>query len=151
MNANIFALGNANFGTADPLVPSKFYQPRNFEVSREGTLANGTTKHYFGPMRTGGVLQKLEAIITETILTGDRTVTIDLKKSTGGAAFATVLSATIQFANGDTLLVKETATLSDTTFSAGDVFELSIVTAGSTGTQPAGVAVHLSAYEHPST
>jgi hypothetical protein len=151
MNANLFGLGNANFGTADPLTAAKFYPPRNFEVSREGTLANGTTKHYFGPMRTGGVLQKLDAIITETILTGDRTVTITLKKSTGGAAFASVLSATFQFLNGDTLLVKKSASFSDTTFVAGDVFELSIVTAGSSGTQPAGVAVHLSAYEHPST
>jgi hypothetical protein len=146
---NLFGLGNQNFGTDDPLTPSKFYPTRNHTVSREGTLANGTTKHYFGPMRKAGVLQSLEAAITETILTGDRTVSITLKKSTGGAAFASVLSGTFQFLNGDTLLVKKAATLSDSSFIAGDVYELAITTAGSTGTQPAGISVELNRYEAP--
>jgi hypothetical protein len=149
MNSSIFGLGNANFGTADPVLPSKFHPTRGHTVSREGTLANGTTKHYFGPMRKAGVLQSLEASITETILTGDRTVSITLNKSTGGAAFASVLSGTFQFANGDSLLVKKAATLSDSAFIAGDVYELAITTAGSTGTQPAGISVEVDRYEAP--
>jgi hypothetical protein len=145
---NIFNLGNTEFGTADPLAASKFYNPRNFQYDATGTLVAAT--RYFGPMRKAGSWQRLEAAITEAIATGgDRTVTIDLLKSTGAGAYATVVSGSFQFTSASTLRLAVAATLADTSFAVGDTFKLTVTVAGGVGNQAQGLTVHLSGYEAP--
>lgn len=145
----LYNIGNAEHGTADPVLPDRFYNPRNWGVpSQTGTVANAT--QYFGPFRKAGVLQQLAAAITEVIATGaDRTVTIDLQKSTGGGAFASVLSSTLVFNSSSTLRLASLAALNTTTFIAGDLFKLTVTVAGAAGAQAQGLTIHLAAYEAP--
>jgi hypothetical protein len=89
-----------------------------------------------------GDIVSVEAAVTGVAATGDRSVTVDLHKSTGGAAFATVLSAPITLDIGNALRVLEAGSLSTTTYLDGDLLRM-IVTqvAGSAGTRPQGLIV----------
>lgn len=98
-----------------------------------------------------GAIESVEAAITGAIATGgDRTVTIDIQKSTGGGAFATVLSATIQFDNGDTLRTASAGTVSDADLVDGDILRVVVTVAGAAGAQAEGLIVTLFLQETPS-
>jgi hypothetical protein len=99
---------------------------------------------------TGGLLQ-LEAAITGTIATGaDRTVTIDLHKSTAAGAFATVLSGTVVLDNTSVLRTPEAATFSSTSLVDGDILRLVVTVAGAAGNQALGLVVTLTFTEKAS-
>lgn len=96
-----------------------------------------------------GLVTSVEAAI-DTAITGDNTVVIDVKRSTGGAAFATILSSTLTI-NSSTSAKTATAATIDATkddYVAGDVFEV-IVTAAGTGTQAQGLNVTVFFEENP--
>jgi hypothetical protein len=94
-----------------------------------------------------GTLVDLDAWI-EVVATGaDRTVTVDLHKSTGGGAYSTVLSGTIGFRNVSTVRVAVGATISTPAYVAGDIFRLVVTVAGSAGAQATGLTVRLTARE----
>ena len=98
-----------------------------------------------------GEIVAFEAAITGVVATGDRSVTVDLQKSTGGGAFATVLSAAITLDSGNALRVLEAGTVSTTTFADGDLLRVVVTqVAGSTGTRPQGLAVTVTVRENPS-
>ena len=95
-----------------------------------------------------GTLSVVRAAINGTIATGaDRTVNVDLQKSTGGGAFATVLSATCAFTNGSSLRTLASGTISSTTYAAGDLFRWVVTVAGSAGNQALGLVADFVAYE----
>lgn len=80
--------------------------------------------------------------IVDTIATGaDRTVTIDLQKSTGAGAFATILAATIVFNNVSTARTVSNGAFSSTTLVAGDILKLTVTVAGAAGAQALGLLV----------
>lgn len=86
----------------------------------------------------------------EVVATGaDRTITVDLHRSTGGGAYATVLSATVGFTNGSTVRSLVSGTLSSTTFAAGDIFRVVVTVAGAAGAQATGLSVYLGLHEEP--
>lgn len=88
----------------------------------------------------------LEAAICGTIATGaDRTVTVDLHKSTGGGAYATVLSSTIGFTNASTLRTAVAAVVSASPAALvdGDILRLIVTVAGSASAQALGLIVTL--------
>jgi len=91
----------------------------------------------------------LEASITETAAGGDRTVTLDLKKSTGGGAFATILSSTLVFNSGDALRTIKTAALATPDLVDGDMLQLTVTIAGTTGAVPQGLLASLHLREDP--
>lgn len=70
---------------------------------------------------------------------GDLTFTVDLQKSTGGGAFASILTGVITRSSADANLEFEAGTLSSTTLVAGDALLVVIAVAGSTGTQGQGI------------
>lgn len=91
-----------------------------------------------------GSLMSLEAAITGVIATGaDRTVTIDLQKSTGAGAFATVLSAVLTLNNASVLRTLQAATITTLPFVDGDILRLVIAVAGAAGNQAQGLIVTL--------
>lgn len=111
--------------------------------SQTGTVGN-TTQYLHTVIGATGVVRKFSAMITETVATGaDRTVTIDLQKSSGGGAFATILSGTIGFTNGSTALIASNATISSGALAAGDVLKTTVVVAGSAGAQALGLLIDL--------
>jgi hypothetical protein len=99
--------------------------------------------------QTGGVVS-FKASITGAIATGaDRTVTVDLQKSTAEGAFASILAATIQFTNADTLRAKKTTTFSDADLVTGDILRVVITVAGAAGAQAQGLIVTVYVQEDP--
>jgi hypothetical protein len=98
---------------------------------------------------TGFVLF-LWAAITGAIATGsDRTVNVDLQRSTGGGAFSTVLSSTIQFNDTSTLYAIEQATISASGCEQTDVFRVIVTVAGSAAAQAQGLIVEAGWQEQP--
>jgi hypothetical protein len=99
--------------------------------------------------RASGTLLSFEAA-TPTIATGaDRTVTIDLQKSTAGGAFATVLSGTIVLDDDSVARVAEAGTFSSTSYVVGDLFQVVVTVAGAAGNQAQGLIVTLWTTENP--
>lgn len=83
-------------------------------------------------------------VFNSTAPTGDRSFTVDLQKSTGGGAFATILSAVITRNSSDTDRTTESATISSAALIAGDVLRVVVAyTAGTTGTLPLGVTAQI--------
>lgn len=95
-----------------------------------------------------GTISVVRAAVNGTIATGaDRTVNVDLQKSTAGGAFATVLSATVLFNNGSTLRTLASGTLSSATYAAGDLFRWVVTVAGAAGNQAIGLVADFVTYE----
>ncbi len=93
-----------------------------------------------------GTLVGFEASINGAIATGaDRTITVDLHKSTGGAAFATVLSSTIGFTNVSTLRTAVAAVINAASAALvdGDQLAIIVTVAGAASAQATGLSVTL--------
>lgn len=101
---------------------------------------------YYGPIRgaTADVIS-LEAAVTETIATGaDRTVTIDLQKSTAGGAFASILTSTLVLNNASVLRIAQAAVLAaGAALVTGDLLRLSVAVAGAAGNQALGLVIRV--------
>lgn len=97
-----------------------------------------------------GSLVSLRAALTGSVTAGDYTVTIDLHRSTGGGAFATVLSSTIVLDSSSVIRVAEAAAFSSTAILTGDLLRLVVTVAGTTGSQSQGLVVQLLRDEKPS-
>jgi hypothetical protein len=83
--------------------------------------------------------------------TGDKTITVDVKKSTGGGAAESMLNSVITLSSASTNLTPATTTFSSTAIAAGDILEIVVAVTGSTGDQGKGLAVTLMIDEEPST
>jgi len=91
-----------------------------------------------------GTLKQFSAAITGAVATGaDRTVTVDLKKSTSLAAFATVLSAPLVFDDDTALFEYSSAVLSSTGLVEGDILQVTVAVAGAAGNQAQGLVAKL--------
>lgn len=96
-----------------------------------------------------GIVKSVEAAI-DSAITGDNTVTVDLKKSSGGGAFASVLTAALVI-NSATAVRTAVAAVLDAAkddYAAGDVFEV-VVSVTGTGTQAQGLVVTVFFEERP--
>lgn len=99
----------------------------------------------------GAVVDDFRAAITGQIMTGDRTVSVDLQKSTGGGAFASILSGGgISFTASDSVRTPKLATITSPNLVAGDLLAIVVVyTAGTTGTVPQGLLAQTNVRELP--
>jgi len=95
---------------------------------------------------TKATLIRFQAAITGVIPTGGNTVNVDLQRSTGGGAFASVLAATIPFGSTDALRTLKSATFSTTGCIAGDLLQVVITV---TGSSAQGVIVTLDLQQSP--
>jgi hypothetical protein len=139
---------NANVSASAAIDATKIvqqYMPTYQQLPSTAVVAETKDVHI---ARGAGTIVGLEAAITGTIATGaDRTVTVDLHKGNAGAAFATVLSATIVFDNTDALRTLAQATLSTTTYADGDIFRVVVTVAGAAGNQALGLVATLALRE----
>lgn len=99
--------------------------------------------------RFNGTIAAVEAAVNTVATGGDRTVSVDLKKSTGGGAFSSCLASAIQFTNGSAALTPTAGTLSVTTFGDNDILELTVAVAGAAGNQAQGLLVTVTLQESP--
>jgi hypothetical protein len=90
-----------------------------------------------------GAVVALQAVAITAATGVDRTVVIDLQKSTGGAAFATVLTTTITLNASSVARVAQAAVVDATKISlaVGDLLQLVWTVAGSAGDQAKGLLV----------
>lgn len=94
-----------------------------------------------------GTLLAVEAALTGVAPTTDRTASVDLQRGNAGGAFATMLSATIDFANGDALRTVKAGAIPSPALADGDILRVVVTVAGSTGTQPQGLVVTVTVME----
>lgn len=99
---------------------------------------------------TTGTVQGFEAAITGAIATGaDRTVTVNLHKSTGAAAFASILTAPIVLDDDSVLRTAVAATLASAGLVDGDILRVVVTVAGSADAQAQGLVVTCIVSEDP--
>jgi len=92
---------------------------------------------------TGDVVA-VHAALNGVIPSGDRTAVVDLQKSTGGGAFATILTGTITLDSANTIRVAEAGTLTaGAACVVGDILRVVITVGGSSGTNPQGLVVRV--------
>lgn len=122
-----------------PIVASKLQGEFGLNISETGTVV--ATTQYLRVIRGAtATILSIEAAITETVATGnDRTVSVDLQKSTGAAAFATVLAAPIVFNSASTARTLSQGSLSNASLIDGDLLRMVVTVAGSNGNQALGL------------
>jgi hypothetical protein len=141
-------IDNAAIKAAADIDYTKLEHMWSLEYDQPGGTAMGADTRYLHTVRGAtAVVLTLEAFV-DTVATGaDRTVTLDLKKSTGGGAFASILAATLVFNNTDTARTHKTATISAPTLVDGDKLQLTVAVAGSAGNQAQGLGVTITIKE----
>jgi len=124
---------------------TKLNHQRMFSIElAEQNTAVVAAQRLIGPINgESGVWKSFEAAIVVQATGGDRTVTIDLHRSTGGAAFATVMTTTINITNSTTILVPVAGVFSNSAIADGDVFKIVVTVAGAAGAQAKGLVVNL--------
>ncbi len=145
----IYGLVDANVDAAAAIKSTKLQHRFEFAHSQTGTI--GAAKEYVRIVRgaTANVLQ-IEAAVTEVLATDvSRTVTVDLQKSTGGGAFASILSATIVLDTSSVLYVPEAGTLASGALTDGDLLRIVVTVAGGAGAQAQGLLVSVTIDEDP--
>jgi hypothetical protein len=121
-------------------------EPREYAQS-PGAAGSGTaivadTKDIY-VARNAGQVVGVQAAITGALPSGNYTVNVDLQRSTGGGAFASILSATIAFSSSSTLrsAVAGVLAVSPQSYNAGDILRVVVTVAGSSGAQGQGLVV----------
>lgn len=123
----------------------------SLELFAPGTNISAIAAKLLHVARKGGNLVGINAAIT-TQPSGDRTASVDLQKSTGGGAFATMLSSPVAISSATTIRTAVAGVVSGAgAFIAGDILQLVVSIGGSTGTQPAGLIVTVDIDQHPNT
>jgi hypothetical protein len=134
------SIANAAIQADAEIDETKLQHRHALHYSATGTVVAAT--EYIHIMPVDGALLSIEAAITEIIATGaDRTVNVDLQKSTGAGAFATVMTATIEFDNASVLRTAVAGVLASTALVAGDILKIVITVAGAAGNQALGLVV----------
>ncbi len=72
-------------------------------------------------------------------MTTDRTLTVDLQKSTAGGAFATVLSSAISLTDATVVRTATAGTINSADLVDGDILEMIVALGGSSGTFAQGL------------
>jgi hypothetical protein len=94
-----------------------------------------------------GTLVSVEVAVT-VAAGGDRAATVDLQKSTGAGAFATVLSAPIAVTNGLAVRTATAGTISSASLTDGDILQAVVAVSGTTGAYHQGLILTLTYDEY---
>lgn len=110
-----------------------------------------TTNEIVHIAKYAGAVESFEAV-ADTVPTGSATVVVDLQKSTGGAAFSTVLTSTITINSSSTNRTAVAGTVNTATYSAGDLFKIIVTaTTGTSDTAAQGFAATAFVHENGSS
>ena len=145
------SIDNDAIEAAAAIDATKVVHQQNIEVELYGptTTVAALTKLLHTAYAAGTIVAFKAYVITPA--TGaDRTVTVDLQKSTSGGAFATVLSAGAAFNNASSARTLASGTLSSSTYVANSLFQVVVAVAGAAGNQALGLHCTLVVRENPS-
>lgn len=92
---------------------------------------------------------RAEAFITTVASSSGSTINVDLHKSTGGGAFATICSGTVTFTSTYSVRVPYALTLSNASLVDGDILQAVITTPNSSAALPQGLFLSVLLYEDP--
>lgn len=95
----------------------------------------------------GATVRDFAVTVSTAPTGGDKKFTVDLQKSTGGGAFASILSAVADISSSDSNRSTEVPTLSSTALVQGDILQVVVTASGSTGSQAQGAMALLSVDE----
>lgn len=87
-------------------------------------------------------------IVCDTKATSTAAATVDLKRSTAGGAFASILSSTLVSNSSSTDKIAQTATINTSTLLVGDILEVTCALSGS-GNYPLGLTYIIGTVEDP--
>jgi len=137
-------VNDANVGVNAAIDADKLQHrhPLDTELIASASAVTAVTKLLHISAVTGAVIG-LKAVVMTAATGADRTVTVDLQRSTGGAAFATVLTTAIILNNASTARVAQNAVVNATLISlvAGDILQVVVTVAGSAGDQAKGLLI----------
>lgn len=119
----------------------------NYNQASGASVATATVPVFIA-RGTTITIRAIEAAIL-VAAAGAATVTVDLQKSTGGGAFASVLSSTIDFDSASVVRTVTAGTLSATSATDGDILQLVVTATAGGGTLPQGLIVTLTLDETP--
>ncbi len=136
--------GNITFPDGADLPYSQLQQIRNVIYQQlSATDVAAETKQVYRVYGATGTILAIGASIV-TVPSVDRAAVVDVKKNG-----TTVLSASITLDSGNTTRVSEAGTLSVVSLAAGDILEVFVTVAGSSGTHPQGLLVNIALKEDP--
>lgn len=139
------SIGNNAVNAGDPLDADKVQHNRSLNVElAEGAAAIVAINKLLFVARSDCTILEFTGTIVVQATGGDRTVSIDLQKSTGGGAFATICTTPVQITNATTILVPVAAVLASATLVAGDLLRAVVTVAGAAGNQAKGLLINLS-------
>jgi hypothetical protein len=145
--------GQINASSAQPINGSKV-QHENPGITGGVQLFGPTTTvatvtQTLGMAINGGVVQLFKCWI-EVAAVGAATVTLDLQKSTGGGAYATILTGLITLNNATVIRIAASGTLTGgATYVAGDILRTVVTATAGGGTLPQGLTLILQTKENP--
>ncbi len=142
-NANI-AAGSVDSGKLGQEPALNYYQAPGSDIA--------TATADLHVCNVAGVVDSVQAAVTGVIASGvhalvhsrvsERSVTVDILKSTGGGAFASILTSVLTLNSSNTIRVPVDATITTTAFAAADLYRITVTqVAGTTGTRPQGLIV----------
>ena len=142
LSAGCVSDANVNVAAAIDADKLQHRHPLDAELIASASAVTAITKLLHISAVTGTVMGLKAAVMTAA--TGaDRTVTVDLQKSTGGAAFATVLTTAVILNNASVARVAQNAVVNATLISlvAGDILQVVVTVAGSANDQAKGLVI----------
>ncbi len=119
----------------------------DYTIDEENEVVAATVPIHTVRGATGTIIA-IEATVT-TAATTPKSLTIDLKKSTGGGAFATVLTGVMTIDSTTTVRTIIAGALAATTLVDGDHLQLVIAVSGASGTQSKDLSVTVQIEEAP--
>lgn len=100
-------------------------------------------------LRASGTVASIEVMTPTPATGGDRTVTVDLQKSTAAGAFATILSSVVTLNNATAARTPVTGAIATPSVVDGDLLQLVVAVAGAAGNQANGLLVTVTLRENP--
>lgn len=126
------AVGNTQIAAAAGIAASKLeHQFAVRYATNHGTAVAAATQPLHIVHGVTGEIVAVEVTCT-TAPTSSDTVTVDVQKSTGGGAFATVLSGTVGLSSSSTARVVYAGTISAANTVDGDILQVVVTVSGTT-------------------
>lgn len=143
------SIGSSAIDASNPIVASKLYHRHAaFYSQATGSSVAAATETLF--IATADCVVNSVRVFVDTAPIGVKTFTVDVKKSTAGGAFSSILSSVVTIDSGDTNRSVSVGTLSGTpTLIATDVLQVVVAVAGASGTQALGMGVRVEIDEEP--
>ena len=132
------------------IIPDGFYlsvgntQHRNVKTYQQAGGADVVAaSSYVYTAAAAGKLSGVDVFVDTPPAGGDKGYTLDVKKSTAGGAFTTVLSSLVTVNSSTSLRSVVAAVIASVAYVGGDSFKVDVALIGSTGSRGQGVLVTL--------